>query len=454
MELIILSPSHGHTATCLYLNIQGTGILIDAGLDPMLEGEAALPDLAPLHQNNWPVDWILISHAHIDHMGALPVMARHWPNAGIICTEITWDLLKMQLSRFANLQNDRFYSGELPDFPLFGIADVQDLVARVQFIRRGERILLDGGYNPDKIPLSAFDAGHILGSCGYLIEENGKKLFYTGDTCGRPQSVIQGAVYPQDVDTVITEATIAWSDNHVNLSRKNEITRLATDITEVDKMGGNILIPVFNMGRAQEILFILHHLKRKGRIPPLPVLLGRSAWEIASVYDKYAAGDRRLLPDFLFSETLIDIVDSELINDSLKTGGKIFLVPSGMLSEGSNSWELAQQILPHPIHAIFFVGHASTGSLGKDIINSKNGEVLNIGGKDITLHCRVESYLFSSHSNRNELQTMIGKMNPSEVIILNGRKDSNQVLADAISESNPDIFCLLPEPGHTIELSN
>ncbi len=450
MEFIALAPTTENHATCLYLNVDGAGFLIDPGIDPLAQGGEALPALESLA--NWPVDWILISHAHADHMGALPVLASRWPAARILCTRPTWDLTRLQLSRWATLLNERFYAGEIPEYPLFGVADVQDLDERVSFIKRGEALLLVGGYNPNPVRVGAFDAGHVLGSCGYLFEHGGKSLFYSGDTCGRPQSVIQGAVYPSGVDVLVSESTIAWSDRHCNLPRRTEIERLAQSIGEVASLDGSILIPVFNMGRAQEILFILHHLKRKGRIPPLPVHLGRSAWEIATLYDRHSVGDRRLLPDFLFSETLVDIFDGERAEGFDHGGSCIYLLPSGMLNEGSHAWLLARDILPCSINAVFFVGHSAERSPGKRLLRAGRGEELHFGDTKIPLHCRVESFLFSSHSNRDELLKMIDRCAPSELVILRGRKDSDRQLAEAACSRCPDLQCLFPAEGEALEL--
>lgn len=454
MELTLIGPRDDHRASCLHLNVEGTGLLLDCGLDPFEDGWGGLPDLRPLElaPEATPVDWILLSHAHLDHMGALPEAARRWPAAGILCTRATWELTRLQLCRHASIWSSAFEAGGQADYPLYTAADVQDLEERVRFIERGERLELEGGWSPSPVPVTAYDAGHILGSCGWLIEGGGKRLFHTGDTCGRPQSVIQGAVYPTEADIVVSESTVAWSDRHVETSRRSEIERLAEAIREVAGVGGSLLLPVFNMGRAQEALYILHSLKRKGRIPPLPVLLGRSAWEIAMLYDRFAAQDRRLLPDFLFRDTLVDIFDNESLSELDLSSSRIYLVPSGMLGPGSQSRELARRILPHPLHGIFFLGHTAGRSQGRRLLETPHGEDVDFDGRGVARHCRVESFLLGSHSSRGELVEMLARIGPERLVALPGRKDSADVLAAAAADALPGLRIDQPVHGHALDL--
>jgi Cft2 family RNA processing exonuclease len=455
MELTLLGPRGDHAAVCLHLNVDGTGLLLDCGLDPSRDGWGGLPDLGPLDiaPEATPVDWILLSHAHLDHMGALPEIARRWPAAGILCTRATWELTRLQLCRHAALWAEAFELGGLADYPLFTAADVQDLAQRVRFIERGERLRLEGGWAPDPVPVTAYDAGHILGSVGWLIEGAGKRLFYTGDTCGRPQSVIQGAVYPPEAEILVSESTVAFSERHDGIARRDEIEALAQAIREVAGLGGSLLLPAFNMGRAQEALFILHSLKRKGRIPALPVVLGRSAWEIAMLYDRFAAGDRRLLPDFLFRETLVDIFDGGELEPLEHGSSRIYLVPSGMLGQDSQSWHLAKRLLPHPLHGIFFVGHTAGRSQGRRVLEATPCSDVDFAGEAVPRHARVESFLLPSHSSRGELLELAGRLRPERLAVLPGRKDGAEILAAAAAGALPGLQVELPRPGSTIDLT-
>jgi Cft2 family RNA processing exonuclease len=453
MYFTLLGPTGNHDAHLRYLGVGRAGLLLEAGLDPMRDGHAALPRLGPLedHADYYPVDAILLSHAHMDHMAAVPVLAARWPHAQILCTEATWRLARVQLCRHATLWAEAWEAGESQDEALYGPADVQELEARVRLVERGERI------NPiasePGLFLTPLDAGHILGSCSWLVEHEGRRLFYTADVCGRPQSVIQGAVYPpQPVDVVLSESTVAWSPRHAALSRRDEIERLALALREVAAVGGSVLMPVFNMGRAQELLFILHSLKRKGRIPPLPVYVGRRAWEIAQLYDHFATRDRRLLPDFKFHETMVDVLDLEEDGVELE-GSRIFLVPSGMMQPRSASWQVARQLVPLPLHAIFFVGHAAGGSFAKQVMQSESGDLLDFEGQRLPRHCRVETFLFSSHSSLPELLEMVKRLKPARLVALPGRKDSAERLLEAARGQDPALETELAMPGVELDLS-
>jgi cleavage and polyadenylation specificity factor subunit 3 len=452
MYLTLLGPTGGNSAHCRYLSAGKAGLLLDAGLDPLKEGREALPDTALLdrHEDYYPVHAILLSHAHMDHMAALPVLSARWPSAPILCTEATWRLTRLQLCRHATLWSEAWEGGEGAWEPLYGPADVQELEGRVRFVERGERI------NPvvadPELFVTAYDAGHILGSCAWLLEAEGQSLYYTADICGRPQSVIQGAVYPVAADTVVSACTVAWSERHASLARREEILRLADCIREVAGVGGSILMPVFNMGRAQELLYILHSLKRKGRIPPLPVYLGRRAWEIAQLYDQFAARDRRLLPDFKFLETMVDVLEHGGEEELSLEGSRIFLVPSGMMQPGSPSWRLARRLAPLPLQAIFFVGHAAGGSFAKSLLQAKAGDLLSFAGQAVPLHCRVESFLFPSHSSLPELLDMLRRLAPRRLVLLPGRKDSVERLSRAAREQDPALLVEAALPGEELDL--
>jgi len=254
-------------------------------------------------------------------------------------------------------------------------------------------------------------------------------------------------------DVVVSESTVAWSERHVETARRDEIERLAETIREVAGLGGSLLLPAFNMGRAQEALYILHSLKRKGRIPPLPVVLGRSAWEIAMLYDRFAADDRRLLPDFLFRDTLVDVFDPESLAELDLAQSRIYLLPSGMLMPGSQSWQLARRLLPHPLHAILFVGHTAGRSVGRRVLEAAPGEELDFDGEAVPRHCRVESVLLGSHSSRRELVEMLQRIAPGRLVALPGRKDGAEALAAAAAEALPGLRVDLARPGATLDLA-
>ncbi|MCB9472517.1 MAG: MBL fold metallo-hydrolase [Candidatus Delongbacteria bacterium] len=450
MDLTILSPTADCGGSCLYLNLDGTGFLLDAGCDLSRTGEASLPDLRPL--GNAPLDWILLSHAHLDHCGSLPVIAQRWPDARVLCSRATWELARLQLVRRAALMARAWAEGQSGDYPLYDENEIGELESRVQFIVNGQPEALAGSWNPYPTQVTAFDAGHILGSQSFLLEGRAGSAFHTGDSCLRPQSVIQGAVLPASADVVITGTTLAWSDFHNTLKRRDEISRLAQAINDVTAMGGSILLPVFNLGLAQELLFVLHMLKKKGRIQPIPIHVGPDAWKVAAIYDRFAAEDRRLLEDFSFSDTLVDVFSDDLLEHSPDRGSEIYLVATGMLSLGSLARRLFRRLAPHPVHGVFFTSHCASGTLGKAVIKSRQGDLLDVDGTPVMRQCRVEEFHFTSHSTRDELLDMLGRLSPAKAVLLPGRKDSRERLAREMAISLPSITCLLPEPGEEIPL--
>lgn len=450
MDLTVLAPTADCGGSCLYLNLDGTGFLLDAGCDLSREGEDSLPDLRPI--GNAPLDWILLSHAHLDHCGSLPVILQRWPEARVLCSRATWELARLQLSRRARLMAAAWEDGQSAGYPLYDETEVEAIGARVRFIRNGESEQLEGSWNPYPTAIGAWDAGHILGSQSFLLEARGGSVFYTGDSCLKPQSVIQGAVLPPSADVVVTGTTIAFSEMHNRLKRRDEITRLAQAINEVTRMGGSILLPVFNLGLAQELLFVLHTLKQKGRIEPVPIHVGPDAWKVADIYDRFAGDDRRLLEDFSFRDTLVDIFTEDLLDTLPEQGSAIYLVATGMLSAGSLSRRMFTRLAPHPVHGVFFTSHCAGGTLGKQVLKSRPGEVLEVDGRPVTRQCRVEEFHFTSHSTRDELVDMVARLAPRLAVLLPGHKDSREQLAAALAVRLPELASLLPEPGEETPL--
>lgn len=452
MDLIVLAPTADCGGSCLYLNLDGTGFLLDAGCDLSRTGEASLPDLRPL--GNAPLDWILLSHAHLDHCGSLPVIAQRWPQARVLCSRPTWELARLQLARRARLMAALWEEGTGSDYPLYDEAEVEALADRVLFATDGESDLLEGSWNPYPTPVSSWDAGHILGSRSFLLEARGGSVFYTGDSCLRPQSVIQGAVLPPAADVVLTGTTMAWSGAHSRLRRRDEIQRLAEGINEVTRMGGSILMPVFNLGLAQEMLFVLHSLKQKGRIEPVPIHAGPDAWRVADIYDRFAGVDRRLLEDFSFRDTLVDVFSDDLLEDLTGRGSAIHLVATGMLGPGSLSRRLFTRLAPHAVHGVFFTSHCAGGTLGKQVLKSRPGDTLEVDGTPVIRQCRVEQFHFTAHSTRDELVEMVGRLQPRLAVLLPGHKDSREQLASALAEQHPGLPSLCPDPGVEVPLAD
>jgi len=201
-------------ANCYCLDIAGKRIVLDSGMHPKQESDAAMPDFDLLPPDS--VDAIILSHAHHDHLGTLPVLMRRHPRALVFMSEPTKHLSDVMLHNSVNVMSKKREELGIASYPLFTHRELEKLVQRWEakplrtpFGIDGERIGSDE--NPE-LSIEFFDAGHILGSVGTLIRGEGRTLFYTGDVNFENQTISQGAQFPQEpLDIVITETREATS---------------------------------------------------------------------------------------------------------------------------------------------------------------------------------------------------------------------------------------------------
>ena len=197
MHFISLGATDTIGASCHYLNIDGTGILLDAGVDPDTEGVDSLPRLELLE--NYPgflVDHAIVTHAHHDHLGSLPVLIREYPRLQVHMTEVTRELADILLPASARLQRRRQEEGSSSHAPLFGEDEVRVVDFLYSTYKLNESFDATGPQGNSSVKASFFNSGHILGSAGIELRvQNGSsssRIFYTSDTNLRSQSIIPG----------------------------------------------------------------------------------------------------------------------------------------------------------------------------------------------------------------------------------------------------------------------
>ena len=239
MEFVALGSTEAIGASCLFLNINDTGIVLDAGADPEEEGVESLPRLDLLRRNSaWYVDHVIVTHAHHDHMGSLPVLLREYPNVNVHMSPATRQLADLLLPASARLQRRKLKEGSSAHEPLFSEEelDMQSFLyltheLHESFDLRGIR---------DKSPFRGefYNAGHVLGSVGVQMtfEEEGRRrrMFYSSDTNSRPQDIIPGGDYPEGpVDILILESTLGADPEAEKTTRKLEEDRFANALARV-----------------------------------------------------------------------------------------------------------------------------------------------------------------------------------------------------------------------------
>ena len=460
MKYLSLGDTDEIAASCHHLTIGGTGLILDAGMDPDQDGYAALPPFELLKPR--PVDHIVVTHAHHDHLGALPVLAREVPHAPIHMSRPTAMLAEMLLPSSARLQKRRVREGSTAASPVFDVETAEAL----SYVY--DTHLLDSPFDLSGLkaegPLAGtfYHASHVLGAVGLMVEgyENGqrRRLFYTSDTSLSPQTILPEADYPEGpVDVLLLESTLGADPEAENTSRKAEEKRLGKALADVVAKGGVALIPVFALGRSQDMLALIDRYKRRGILPEdLPVYTAGSMRGIAEVYDKTRQSTPRLDPDFE-----VYGVDQERLPKTNKRLGEalgkpgIFVVSSGMLFERTPSFALAQRIVGDERNGIFFVGFSKEGSPGDRLQKAAAaGEPMVFEEADgaVAVRARIERFRFSGHSNRRDLIEVVERVKPRTVVLVHGETAAKEWMKDNIAFFHPDVRVIVPEQGQEIDL--
>ena len=307
-----------------------------------------------------------------------------------------------------------------------------------------------------EIQASFHHAGHVLGSASVLLRMPGHTLFYTGDICESDQELM-GGYTPLDeqveVDTLVIETTQGAADESSVFPYFQESLRLGEYIRNVLKGGGCVLLPCFALGRMQEILNVVARLQEEGLIPDVPVYasgLGRAIYELYGRFTEYLAPDAELRPLKQFGR--IGNVFEAGVVERLLQKPCIMVATSGMMLENTPSALIAQEMIRHTQHGIFFVGYVDPDTLGFKLLNAKPGDRLRfaLGYPSVELKLEnIKRLHFSAHANRKSLSALIERIKPKNVVYVHGDADAIQWMCD-----NSGVGCrsYMPAIGQTITL--
>jgi Cft2 family RNA processing exonuclease len=442
-------------ASCHYLEIDGTGILLDAGVDPEGEGEASLPDLDLIRdRSDCRVDHVVITHAHHDHLGSLPVVIRAFPHVFVHMTRATRDLANVLLPSSARLQVRKLREGSTTSPPLF---DAEELDAyEYLYLAHHLEIPFDMTGLRGTSPLEGrlFDAGHVLGAAGIEIVVDDpageRRIFYTSDTCLSSQAILPGGSYPQEpIDTLILESTMGADPEAENTTRKAEEVRFGEALAETLDGGGTVLVPVFALGRGQEVLAMIDRFKRRGQIDSdIPVYSAGMMRAISDIYDKNRYTTPRLDQEF----EVYGVDQKRLprgqngLKRALQEPG-ILVVGSGMMFERTISNKIAQDLVEDERNAILLVGYARDDSPARRLLEAEEEVVLDQIRGPQPLKCRVNRFRFSGHSHRRDLLELVERLSPNRVLLVHGETQAKMWMADNIKYFNPDIEVVMPQRG-------
>jgi Cft2 family RNA processing exonuclease len=443
----------GIGANSYLLETKSAKIVLDAGMHPKHEGFEAIPHYEFLESRS--ADSIIITHSHLDHVGTLPVFLQGQPQAKVFLSPETAELATAMLHNSVNVMQSKRVEHGIAEYPLFEHRELDEITER--FETRG----IERPFDLDaagSLRATFHDAGHILGSVGVTIEGEGKRIFYTGDVNFEHSTLQKGALFPETpVDTLIVETTRGEQARDPNYNRNDEENAFAEAIKNVIERKGSVLIPVFAMGKTQEVLGMLHRFKQEGLIPKrTPVYIGGLSTKMTLVYDRFSHTSRRHLPSFRF------LKDMELEAGSKKRKGPIpfhpgciYALSSGMMSENTVSNTFARQgVLENEKHGLFFVGYADPETPGGRIRTAQPGDsiVLDPAHPPVKLNCETRIFDFSGHSTRDAIADYIVKVAPKKTFLVHGDDGAVAWFREEIQRRLPSTEVIVPEPGVEYEI--
>lgn len=453
MYLIPIGGANEIGANCYYLNITGTGIILDCGMHPQKTGLEALPHFYLI--KDLLVDYVLITHAHQDHLSALPYLVQRHPYIKIITTPQTRALAELTLHNSVSILREQIKNEEIK---VYSHEEVDLLIRSIDYREYGRTFEIKGYCHPssETIKVTFYDAGHILGSASILIEYEGKSIFYTGDINSEEQMLQPRGILPKTkLDVLIMETTYGSTDSQKLLSWEKEAEHFASSINKVFNNDGSVLIPVFALGKMQEILATLWDMIGKGKLIQTDIYIGGVGEKICRVYDYNRYVVRRRDKEFQLSEVPTkNFYEVQRANEFFKRPC-IVLAASGMVIEGTPSYKFAKQWLAQKNSAIFTVGYMEESTPGYVLANANKGDKIKLTPfmEPAEVKCSIKNFRFSAHAKREGLLQIVEKTNPQKIILVHGDPGSIDWVGAAILKKDKSKIVYAAELGKKFMLS-
>lgn len=445
-------------ANSYYLEIAGHRVLLDCGMHPKYTGEDALPNFKAIGDRD--IEAILMSHAHQDHIGILPLAMRRFPGARIFMTKATAEVGNVLLHNSVNVMTrQREEIGEM-SYPLFTHREIDRASERWRWCPMRQPISIAGEraaeLEKETLTFEFFDAGHVLGSTGVMLRGEGKTVFYSGDVNFDNQTIMQSAAFPQEkVDVLIMECTRGDHAKPEGWTRANEEHRLADALASAFERDACVLIPVFALGKTQEVLAMLYKFRRQRLLPEFPIYIGGLSSKFTDIYDRRTHATRRQLPRLkLMREVAPFILNDETVRDTAVRGGRVYVLSSGMMIPRTLSNVFARRIIENPQHSIFFVGYASPESPAGLLREAgQGGEVaLDPDRPPQHIRCNIEQFQFSAHASRESLIDYAKKISPKKIVLVHGDPPAVEWMRTTLSNELSNSEVIVPTPGVEVPL--
>lgn len=448
MKLSFLGAAHEVTGSSTLLEARGMKILIDCGLEqgPDIYENCDIPI------NPSDIDFVLLTHAHIDHSGKIPYLVANGFKGSVYSTDATKKLCRIMLLDSAHIQEleaewrnrKATRSGDKPYSPLYTTTDVERTIP----------LFKTSGYNTpveiaEGIAVRFIDAGHLIGSASIevTVSEEGKDtvLLFSGDVGNINIPLIRNPQKPERADFVVIESTYG---NRLHGERPDYVAQFSSIIQSTFDRGGNVVIPAFAVGRTQEMLYLIRIIKERGLVRghgEFPVWLDSPlAIDATSIYsgditEYFDNETRRLLAEGIdpikFNGLNLALTSDESKQINFDTTPKIIISASGMCEAGRIRHHLKHNLWRED-STILFVGYQAEGSLGRIIL--EGAKTVKIFGESISVKARIEKLEgVSGHADRKNLLEWLGniKTPPVKVFVNHGGDTVCDEFAETIKET-------------------
>ncbi|MFZ0531288.1 MAG: MBL fold metallo-hydrolase [Propionicimonas sp.] len=427
--------------------VTGSKFLVDVGARRLLVEAGVFQGEKNLRERNWApfpvdpasIDTILITHAHTDHVGYLPVLVRNGFRGEVLATEATCELAEIVLrdsaflaERDAEHAASHGYSKHQPPLPLFTEADAEhalDLMRSVDFDAD-----VDLG---DGCSARWTRAGHILGSASIRLATGATTVLFSGDLGRAEHPVLRPREIPEGADVVLVESTYGDREHHEPSGPEHE--PLADLIRRTARRGGSVLIPAFAVDRTEVVLQTLTELLRAGRIPELPVFVN-SPMALAALRVYTASRFAGELRDDLDTTSFVDLPGLREVRsteESIALNSPklpcIIISSSGMATGGRVLHHL-EHMLPDARHSVVLAGYQAEGTRGRQLLDGATS--LKMHGRAVGVRAEIMAdEEFSVHADRSELLDWLAALSPApkQVFTVHGSSDSASALAREIT---------------------
>ena len=460
-KITFLGAAETVTGSKYLVEAAGKRLLVDCGL---FEGSRELK------QRNWErlpidpasIDWLILTHAHIDHTGYLPRLVRDGYRGPIFSNSATQELCQYLLPDSAHLQEEdalyagkKGYSRHKPALPLYTVEEAQTTLERFQPIPRADAFTISPQFK-----VQPYDAGHILGSSSLemTITENGKSIVvvFSGDIGRYNTPILKNPQTPGRADYLLCEST--YGDRVHPIDAKYDM--LADAVTRTAKRGGAVVIPAFAVGRTQLLMYVLRQLEDWQRIPHLPVYVDSPmAINVTDLYVRHHedhdisftreedGGDPLNMREVHMT---LAVEDSKQINNV--NTPCIIISASGMASGGRILHHLARR-LPDSRNCVLITGYQAQGTRGRALLDHE--PTVRIHGEDIPVRAEiVELSQFSAHGDRTELIRWLSGFSapPKQTFLVHGELSVMQSFR-ATLDAQFHWPLTIPKYGETFELT-